>query len=119
MKQIDTLEDLDTFILENKDNIILLYFGAVWCGPCKKLKEFLTNENTMNDMPKLSVCYIDMDIEDDKLKEVVGKYNINVLPTQIFITINEYKIDELNRIEGFDKNLLQEYYNKYCYDFML
>ena len=116
MKQINTLEDLDTFILGNKDNIILLYFGAVWCGPCKKLKEFLTNENTINNMPKLSVCYIDMDIENDKLKEVVGKYNINVLPTQIFITLNEYNIVEINRIEGFDKNLLQEYYNKYSKD---
>jgi thiol-disulfide isomerase/thioredoxin len=119
MKQINTLEDLDTFILDNKDNIILLYFGALWCDPCKKLKEFLTNENTINEMPKLAVCYIDVDIQEDRLKDIFGCYNINVLPTQIFITLNKEKIIELNRIEGFDKKLLQEYYSKNCYDFML
>ena len=33
---------------QNKDKIILLYFGAKWCGPCKNLKDNFKNDDLMN-----------------------------------------------------------------------
>jgi len=35
------MPDIWKILLKNEkyNNIILLYFGAMWCGPCKQLKK--------------------------------------------------------------------------------
>ena len=63
MYEIESFKDLDNFIIENYENnkVILLYFGSSWCGPCKILKKKLAEEDSITQMPKLQVCYIDID----------------------------------------------------------
>jgi len=109
MYNIESFEDLDNFIINNNTDIILLYFGALWCGPCKSLKAKLENKETYEEMPKLKVCYIDTDEND----EISSLYKIKSLPTQIFIKLYDTKVKIFSRIEGYDYTKLLLEYNRY------
>ena len=42
MQDVTGKNELEEFIWENyENNVVLLYFGAEWCGPCKTLKNRL------------------------------------------------------------------------------
>lgn len=99
MININGLEELEDFIWESYENnkITVIYFGAVWCGPCQKLKERLESEEEMDN---LNVCYVDID-EDNNI-EINDKYNVKSLPTQIFISLKGDQIIENKRIIGYD-----------------
>jgi thioredoxin 1 len=108
MHNINNIEELDNFIIENNSNVILLYFGASWCGPCNKLKEKLCDEECLKSMSLLKVCYIDTD-ENEELSTM---YKIKSLPTQIFIKLDQDKVKIVSKIEGYDyTKLLLEYNN--------
>ncbi len=113
MEIICGIDKLDEFIISNykKDHAILLYFGATWCGPCKQLKQRLEDPETFIIMPKLVVAYIDVD--NKKLESLVNGYKIDSLPTQIFIKLDENKVIESNRIEGYDFTKLKLKYDEY------
>jgi thiol-disulfide isomerase/thioredoxin len=83
---ISSINDLDNFIYTNKDKVIMLYFGAIWCGPCKQLKNKLSDKNELVYMQDLSICYIDIDLEENK--EIIDIYNVTNLPTIFFINLN-------------------------------
>ncbi len=113
MKTISGIEEIDEFILDNYNNnlVILLYFGAEWCGPCKQLKNRLEDTDTIQIMPKLVVGYLDVD--DENNSSLVKKYKINSLPTQIYIKLDENKVVESYRIEGYDFTKLKLNYDSY------
>ncbi len=112
MKEIFGVEQLDEFILENidKDNVIVLYFGATWCGPCKQLKTKLGESETASLMPRLVVGYLDVD--DETNSKLVKKYKISSLPTQIFVKLDDNKVVPITRIEGYDFIKLELEYRK-------
>lgn len=110
MKYINSLDELDNFIIDNQDNLILLYFGAIWCGPCAKLKKRLDSDEINQEMPNMVVCYIDIDIESNA--EICEYYNITILPTQIFIKLNDETVNVLNRVDGYDWIKLVMLYNE-------
>jgi hypothetical protein len=62
-------------------------------------------------MPKLVVGYLDVD--DDENSSLVKRYKINSLPTQIYIKLNENKVIENNRVEGYDFMKLKLDYDSY------
>lgn len=112
MIDIIGIENLDNFIIEEscKNSIIMLYFGAEWCGPCKKLKNLLNNTDTIQEMPKLAVAHLDIDEEQNA--KLVKCYKITNLPTQILIKLQDNKVVENARIIGYDFTKLQlEYSN--------
>jgi thiol-disulfide isomerase/thioredoxin len=111
MIDIAGVEELDNFIITENDNnnIILLYFGATWCGPCKQLKKRLVENDTQNIMPKLVVAHLDIDEELNE--KLVKRYKITSLPTQVFIKLNENKVIEISRIEGYDFTKLKLEYD--------
>jgi thioredoxin 1 len=109
MYVIESFDDLDNFIIDNNDYVVLLYFGSTWCGPCKLLKQKLSDEKTLSEMPLLRVCYIDVDDNQD----ISSKYNINLLPTQIFIKLSNDTVKTVSRIEGYDYTKLFLEYNLY------
>ena len=98
MDLIEGFNNLDSKILSNNDKIILLYFGAVWCNPCQELKQKLIDEQ--ENLPYMKVLYCDCDCEDNQ--EILNKYNVKVLPTQIFIHLENNNIVRDAKIEGYD-----------------
>ncbi len=113
MKAISGINELDEFILNNIENkkSVLLYFGAQWCGPCKQLKKKLDEPDMVKSMPNLVVAYLDVD--DDENSSLVKRYKIDALPTQIFIKVDNNKIIEVSRIEGYDLTRLKLNYDSY------
>ncbi len=113
MKDIFGVEELDEFIIQNVNDgkVIVLYFGASWCGPCKQLKKRLDEPETHKLMPKLMVGHLDVD--DDTNAKLVKRYKVSSLPTQIFIKLNENKVVEVSRIEGYDWTKFKMNYDSY------
>ena len=105
------IEQLDEFIINNTDKILLLYFGANRCKPCNMLKEKI-NKESETEMPNLLVCYIDVDLKEND--EIIDIYQINILPTQIFVKLKNDKINVkiIDRIDGYDWIKLILLYNK-------
>ena len=103
-------EALEDFIWDNNQNkkVTVIYFGASWCGPCQLLKDKLNSDEAKFEMPELSVCYIDVD--EDENEELSLQYNVRSLPLQIFVKLEENKIIEIKRIIGYDWiNFLMSY----------
>lgn len=110
MKEIIGMDQCNDFIFDsfNNNKIILLYFGAKWCGPCKDLLKRIESSEGKSDMPNLEIGYID--IEEDENSNLNDIYKIKSLPTQIFITLEGNNIKVLKKITGYDWiNLLMSY----------
>jgi thiol-disulfide isomerase/thioredoxin len=98
--EISGQEEFNNFLLNNKDNIILLYFGALWCGPCKKLKQKLNDPSEMTDFKNILVAYIDIDDEENQF--LIDFYQITNIPVLIFTKLNENKLIILDKVIGYD-----------------
>jgi len=115
MYEIESFDELDNFIIENENNAVLLYFGAVWCGPCKQLKKKLCDEETIQKMPLIKVCYIDT----DKNEDISETYKIKSLPTQIFVKLCKSKVKTISKLEGYDYTKLLLDYESYVSKYQL
>ena len=104
----NSMEDLDKIVLENKNNLLLLYFGAVWCGPCKILKKKLTDKELMSKYDKLVSIYINVDNEN--FSNMCQTYEISSLPTQIITILKDNQLLNIHKLEGFNWNKLIEMY---------
>ena len=109
MHEVKSIEELDDFIINNSSEVVMIYFGAKWCGPCNNLKKKLTDEENISRLPRLKVCYIDIDENED----ITNIYKIKSLPTQLFIKLNNNKVKVIYRIEGYDFTQLIINYDKY------
>lgn len=113
----NSMTDLDKIVLENKNKLLLLYFGAVWCGPCKVLKEKLKDESLMSKYNNMISIYIDVDNEN--FSEISQTYKISSLPTQIITVLKNNQLLNIHKLEGFDWNKLISMYEdsiKYIVD---
>lgn len=112
MIEIVGKEQLEEFIWENSNEkkIIIIYFGADWCGPCQVLKKKLASHEAKETMPDLVVGYLDIDITENE--NVSETYSVKSLPTQIFIDLKETQIVEKKRILGFDWTSLVNTYKE-------
>lgn len=110
----NSMGDLDKIVLENKNNLLLLYFGASWCGPCKVLKKNLTNQELMSKYDKLVSIYIDVDNEN--FSDMCQTYEISSLPTQIITILKDNQLLNIHKLEGFNwEKLINMYENSLKY----
>jgi thiol-disulfide isomerase/thioredoxin len=109
MKKVHNKKELDNFILKNRNKIILIYFGAVWCGPCKKLKEKLNDQNEMKRFEKLVSVYIDIDIED--LEEITNYYKVQSIPAVFFTLLMDNKVTTISNMVGYNWEKVISMYN--------
>ena len=85
---IETIEDFKNNI-EKKDILVVCYFTAEWCGPCKsiaKLDEVASHEKIKE---KLIVLKIDVDVMNDLSVEM----GVKCMPFQFYV--NKEKKDEI------------------------
>lgn len=95
-------EQLEEFIWENINNkkVVVIYFGADWCGPCQVLKKKIACDESKEAMPELVVGHLDID--NDQNEAASQSFGIKSLPTQIFVTLKGTQIVEIKRIIGLD-----------------
>lgn len=68
--------NFDQALEENK--LILLYFSAEWCGPCKKFRPVL---NDFFEKHLITIGKIDVDDQ----AEIAQKYEVSSIPTVIVV----------------------------------
>ena len=57
------------------------YFGATWCGPCKKMKPLFKDKDVSKELSAFDFRLYDI----DEVPEIKRKYKISVVPTMIFL----------------------------------
>lgn len=73
------------------DKLNILYFSAVWCGPCKVLKPVM-EEISKELTDSVDIYYIDI----NENTSLAGEYSVMSIPTLVFIKNGEIK----NKIVG-------------------
>lgn len=58
-------------------DIVVVKFGAVWCGPCKAMAPML--EKSAQEFPAISIVEVDV----DKSPTLAAQFNIRGLPTLV------------------------------------
>ena len=104
---IETIEDFKTNI-EQKDILVVCYFTAEWCGPCKSIAKFVDEVASHEKIKeKLIVLKIDVDVMNDLSVEM----GVKCMPTFQFY-VNKEKKDEItgankeNLVKSIKKNIL-------------
>ena len=69
--------DNQNFQEEIKNNLVLVDFYAVWCGPCKMMHPII--EEISKQFPDLKILKVDV----DKHEEIAREYGIMSIPTLI------------------------------------
>ncbi|QCK13500.1 thioredoxin family protein [Mangrovivirga cuniculi] len=76
-----------------KDQLILVDFWAIWCGPCKKMDKQLWERP---EMKKLSENFVALKIDIDQYPNIARAYNVTSIPRVMIITASEEVIWEKN-----------------------
>lgn len=73
-----------------------LYFGATWCGPCKKMKTLFKDDDVKKELDKYNFVMYDVDMD----KSEARKHRVEYVPTMIFLKSEEGSIINLGRYVG-------------------
>lgn len=91
-----SLEDINDFsnrLQDNQDKLVIIYFTAKWCGPCKSISPYyaeLSGEFT-------NCIFLKCDV--DECQDVSDACNISSMPTFIFIK----NMNKLEKFSGVDR----------------
>ena len=78
--------------------LLILYFTATWCGPCRYMSPLYSNLATQHSR----VVFLKVDI--DKANDVAASWNISSVPTFCFIRDGK----EVDKVVGADKGSLEQ-----------
>lgn len=91
---------LNEFCDNNNDKLIIVYFTAKWCKPCKILYPFINEKIKQYNNIYFSI----VDVDADKYQDLCEDFSIQAMPTILF-----YKNSvEIDKIVGVDKNKIDE-----------
>ena len=83
-KYISNLSDLNT-VLKTSTKPVLLDFWASWCVSCEEFDEILSGVN----LDKFELVRVDMTAQDEKISEILTKFNVLNPPTILFFKNGE------------------------------
>lgn len=95
--KITTQEEQDKAMAEQE--YVFVIYGAQWCGPCKKFKEWLSEQYPDYPHP---ILLVDVEESEDLAQD------ISALPTMI----GYHQQKEFIRTEGFDRTKLQPIFDQ-------
>ena len=81
-KWLDSFEEARKLAIE-KNIPIVLHFEAVWCGACRQMDAAVLNQPTV--LSHLGTTVIGLRIDADRDPELISKYGISSLPTEVVI----------------------------------
>jgi YHS domain-containing protein/thiol-disulfide isomerase/thioredoxin len=98
------MTDLDAAKIEAQrlDRPILVHFYATWCGPCMSMEKNVLHKPAVLDQIDSSVVAVLIDV--DKNKDLARRFDIQTLPTDIFLQPNGTRIKEMH-----GKHVLDDY----------
>ncbi|XP_010548397.1 PREDICTED: thioredoxin H7 [Tarenaya hassleriana] len=73
------------------DKLLVIDFTAAWCGPCKAM-----DPKVQELAAKYAEKVVFLKVDVDRLMDVAGAYNANVLPAFVFVKRGE----EIDRVVG-------------------
>ena len=79
---LDSFEQAKTASIEKKLPIVL-HFEAVWCGACRQMESAVLDQPTVTK--HLGTTMIGLRIDADRHPELIAKYSISSLPTEVII----------------------------------
>ena len=102
------IENLDQYKkeLEEKDKLIIGFFTASWCGPCKRIYPFI---NKLSSHEKLQEFIKVLKVDVDDCSDVSDYCDIKCMPTFKFYKNNEFK----EEITGASEENISELIKKY------
>ena len=86
------------------DKLIVIDFGAEWCGPCKRIAPMY--EQLSDIMKDIVFCKVDI----DEFEELAQNFDVISVPTFVFIKNNNI----LTTVQGANYDLIVSECNKYA-----
>lgn len=84
---VQEAEEIPTTYSETETDTEVMYFGATWCPPCKKMKQLFKDKDVKKELDRLDMKIYDVDVD----KELAKSYNIQSIPTLIIKDENQLK----------------------------
>ena len=107
-KEISTTDEFREIILNTDYELVVAYFTAAWCGPCKKIYPYVKNIGDNNE--HIQAVKIDVDV----CEELAQEYEIEAMPTfkffknKSFVQIDSFSGADSNRLVSTIKKNLEE-----------
>jgi thioredoxin len=104
----DTEDEFDAFVLDkkNQNKLIVVNFGASWCGPCKR---FAPKYESMAEEFKEIARFVKVDI--NALEGLSQRYKIGSVPTFMFIENNHI----MEQFVGADEQKIRSIFREWLY----
>lgn len=103
---IHSVNELETKLnaASRTSRLVILYFTATWCGPCRFISPVYTSCAT--NYPKSVFLKVDI----DEARDVAARWNISSVPTFFFIKNGK----EIDKVVGADKGALEKKIAQYA-----
>tara|TARA_Y100000385_G_C12918299_1_gene561400 strand:+ start:209 stop:664 length:456 start_codon:yes stop_codon:yes gene_type:complete len=111
IQYLEGKKNFDSFLLNNKNDVILLIFSATWCGPCQAFKKYLSIPESEILYPGLQAVCLDTDAEGNE--DLCDFYEIASLPTYFFVYLDsENNLRATAKQEGYNEAGFVQNYTK-------
>ncbi|KAK9768324.1 hypothetical protein K7432_001122 [Basidiobolus ranarum] len=98
-----TKDNFQEILQQYKHSVVLVYFYADWCGPCRMVSPVL--KRAMKDVENVVLVKLNV----DNAQEIAASFDINNLPT--IITINDNQV--VGRLMGMkDERTIREFIDR-------
>ena len=71
-------------LAQDKDVPLLVHFHASWCAPCKQMEQTVLSTQTLKNI--LGKRIIGVKIDSDQYPQLVDRFNVKSLPSDILLT---------------------------------
>ena len=113
MENLDCIQAVkDAVTGAKEDQLIIIKFGATWCGPCKQMDPELETYVASDEKPgnaHIFSCVVDT-IEDEKDEDAQSEWEVENLPCLIFFS----KGAEVYRFPGTKMETLKNKINEFA-----
>jgi thioredoxin 1 len=79
--ELHSVKDFENLVTEFKDNLIIIDFWAVWCGPCQAFAP--TFKELQHKYGEKGIIFAKLNV--DEVPQIPGQFGIDGIPTSLFI----------------------------------